>query len=116
MSRGNFLELLKFRRDAGDPAIDHQIHRRALFTSPSVQNKLISIIADQITAKIIGDIQGQPFTVIADETRDSSNREQLCIAIRYFNRKKSVAEERFMDFTSIESIRGVISSKAHPDS
>jgi hypothetical protein len=48
-----------------------------------------------------------PFTIIADESRDVSNCEQLCIAVRFLNRSKIAAEERFVSLSGISSIKGM---------
>ena len=105
MNRGNFLEILNVRRDSGDSSVEANAHKKALYTAPAIQNELLGIIARQITATLVGRV-GLVFTIIADETRDASNKEQLCVAMRYLDTKKIRIEERFLCFISIASLKG----------
>ena len=48
---GNFLALLKFRADAGDEVLVNHFNEasnRVKYTSPTIQNELISIIGEQL--------------------------------------------------------------------
>ena len=56
---GNFLALLKFRADAGDEVLANhfsQATNRAKYTSPTIQNELISILGEQIRESIVSQI------------------------------------------------------------
>ena len=66
---------------------------------------MLSIVADQVRSTLISRV-GAGFTVIADETRDASNREQLCVAVRYLCAQTHAIEERFIAFISVPSVRG----------
>lgn len=105
MNRGNLVAMLNFRRDAGDKAVDANAHKKAMYISPSIQNELICILAAQVQKKIVSLITG-PFSIIADETRDISNQEQLCVAVRYFDKNCLRLEERYLTFLGVPSIRG----------
>lgn len=108
VNRGNFLQLLDFRREAGDRSIDHAAHQKALYTSPAIQDEITNMIGDHIIQHIVTEVdRSRFFTIIADETRDSSNKEQLCIAVRFVDGKST---EKFLSFVKLESLRGESSS------
>lgn len=109
VNRGNFLQLLSLQRDSGDSNIDIYVNKRSKYTAPTVQNELLQLIADQLNASILRDIQsGKYFSVIADETTDISNTEQLCVALRYFDTETGKTEEKFLEFIPVHSIRGIL--------
>ena len=109
---GNFLQQVRFRNDAGDSALQEIVNQRSRYVSPSIQNELLDLISNQITANIVHDIGSSAFTVIADETTDCSNKEQLCLAIRYLKVVDEycapTVEEKFMKFVVAESLTGKI--------
>lgn len=106
-NRGNFLQLLEFRREAGDSSIDCFINKKAQYTSPAIQNELLKLTSDQVLSKVVKVItKNEYFSVIADETRDVSNCEQLCVAIRYFDGELCVSNEQFLTFLALDSLKG----------
>ena len=107
VNRGNFLMLLDQRIQAGDTKLTKSKNLRTQYTSPSCVNELISLTADQVLKSVIREVQtSKVFSVIADETRDVSNTEQLCVAVRYFDVKNCRSEEKFLGFVALESLRG----------
>ena len=87
MNHGNLRALLEFRISAGDTVLsDHLANApmNATYTSPDIQNQIIHVLGDHIQKKILLTVQrAQCFTMIADEVTDCSNKEQLCIVLRY---------------------------------
>ena len=87
LNHGNFVALLNFRIDAGDSVLEQHLSTpawNATYTSNTIQNQIISILADQVIQSIISRVnEGKWFSVIADEVMDVSNKEQLSIALRY---------------------------------
>ena len=84
---GNFRALLRFRIDAGDADLQHHLEtasKNAQYTSPSIQNELIvcagKLITDEIAARVNA---AKSFAILADETTDSSCKEQLSVCVRY---------------------------------
>ncbi|XP_078494173.1 zinc finger MYM-type protein 1-like [Ciona intestinalis] len=62
------------------------------FVSPDIQNEILSIISNNVTRVLIGNIKTQSrgeqhmssvFSIIIDETSDLSNLEQVSVCIRY---------------------------------
>lgn len=107
---GNFLALLKFRADAGDEVLANhfsQATNRAKYTSPTIQNELISILGEQIRESIVNQIpfDAPYFSILADEVTDVSNREQLSLVIRFVDSDGNIHEE-FLGFQNLQRITG----------
>ena len=96
--------LLKFRADAGDEV---QATNRAKYTSPTIQNELISILGEQIRESIVNQIPSDApyFSILADEVTDVSNREQLSLVIRFVDSDGNIHEE-FLGFHNLQRITG----------
>ena len=77
--------------------------KNAIYCSKTIQNEIISLIGHHIQKKILLDIHNGSsiFSVIADEARDCSNKEQMPLVIRYVNSRK-VIQESFMAFIECE--------------
>ena len=55
-----------------------------VYTSADIQNEMIKVMGINILRKISADIYASPFiSVMADETADASNVEQVSVFIRY---------------------------------
>lgn len=71
---GNFLALLAFRVDAGDTVLGDHLSsgaRNAMYTSSTIQNQIIDILADQVRQKIVDNVKrARWYSVIADEVTD----------------------------------------------
>lgn len=107
VNRGNLLMVIDQRRQVGDTCLDSFKHKRAKYTSPECINELISLAAHEVLSSIVADVKrSEVFTIIADETRDVSNVEQLCVAVRYYNIQQNQSDEKFLAFLPLESLRG----------
>ncbi|CAG2216191.1 unnamed protein product [Mytilus edulis] len=85
--------------------------RRAKYTSPDIQNEIINIIGNQIRTSIVENCNNSKFfTLIADETTDTSTREQVSVCLRYLERdtitNKISIKEDFLDFVMATSTTG----------
>lgn len=84
---GNFLALLAFRVDAGDTVLGDHLSsgaRNAMYTSSTIQNQIIDILADQVRQKIVDNVKrARWYSVIADEVTDVSNKGQLSLSVRH---------------------------------
>ena len=54
---------------------------QAKFTSPDIQNEMLSIMALTILRQIAGEMSGKWFMLMADETTDLSNTEQMILCL-----------------------------------
>ena len=67
----------------------------ATYLSPDIQKQLITLIGSAIWKEIIDHVkQAGVYSIIVDETPDTSNKEQLALAIRYVT--KGMVEERLL--------------------
>ena len=73
-------------------------------TSADIQNEMIKVMGINILCKISTDIHASPFiSVMADETADASNVEQVSVFIRYISNELEVHED-FLGLYSVPSI------------
>ena len=74
-----------------------------MYTSKSIQNELIAVIEQWIQKKLMQDLQkgSKIFSILADESADCSNQEQMALIIRYVNAHKEI-QEVFLAFIECE--------------
>ena len=116
-NEGNFRALVSLLVESGDEHLRDHINNapsHARYTSPQIQNEIISIIGDLIQERIIKGInkEGSLYAVLADETQDIATVEQLNICLRYVSEGKihedficflDLFEENFeIDFSSLK--------------
>ena len=76
----NFHQLLKLQAQENPEIIEWLRKRDDKYTSPAIQNEMLEAMALGMMRQISANIQNvQFFTIIADETADVSNKEQLVI-------------------------------------
>ena len=101
-NHGNILALLNFRIDAGDSVLENYLStaaQNATYTSNTIQNQIISILANQVSHLIISRVKAAKwFSVIADEVTDLSNKEQLSIVLRYVDSETLLVREDLVGF------------------
>ena len=103
-NHGNFWALMKFRIEAGDTVLDQHLSsssRNAMYTSKTIQNQIIDILGDQIRQKILE--QAKWFTIIADEVTDLSNKEIMCLVLRYVDQASELIREDFIGFLECDT-------------
>ena len=93
-SDSNFTQLLKLRGE-DDPRVFDWIKKKTdKCTSGEMQNDIIQVMALEILRKVAASIRDAPFyTIMADETRDMSNREQVVLCIRWVTENFEVRED-----------------------
>ena len=109
----NFMAILNSKAQGDDILTDHLTNSssRAKYTSPDIQNEIINIIGNQIRTSIVESCNNSKFfTLIADETTDTSTREQVSVCLRYLERdpisNKISIKEDFLDFVMATSTTG----------
>ena len=71
--------------------------RNATFLGHAIQNELIDVMAGKVIEKIQEELsQAVYYTLIADETKDISKKEQLSIVLRYVH--CGIVHERFVEY------------------
>lgn len=91
---GVFKKLLQFRIDAGDIALKNHLDNaphNATNISPIIQNEIIEACNRIILTKLVKKVNtSKAFVLVADETADISNIEQLSISVRYIDIDKLI--------------------------
>ncbi|KAF0299721.1 repressor of the inhibitor of the protein kinase [Amphibalanus amphitrite] len=84
---GNFRMLLRLRIQAGDVTLQKHLKEasgNALYTSKTIQNAVLEEMATMIQQKIAEQVRRSgTWAIIADETTDRANREQMALVARY---------------------------------
>ena len=77
--------------------------RNARYTSAPIQNQLIECAGKIISNKLVEEInESGVFAILADESTDCSNKEQLVLIIRFVDKKNEIGEE-FLQFIYMDS-------------
>ncbi|XP_078371338.1 zinc finger MYM-type protein 1-like [Oculina patagonica] len=90
----NFYQLLKLRAEENSEILDWLRRKDDKYTSPVIQNEILEAIALCMLREISENIQNATFfTIMADETADISNKEQLVVCIRWVDENFAVHED-----------------------
>ncbi|KAK1368890.1 zinc finger MYM-type protein 1-like [Heracleum sosnowskyi] len=102
--RGNFLEMLTWY-GLHNTEVGKVVNKNApgnhQLNSPDIQKQIISACASETTKAIISDIEGKYFSLLLDEARDNSVKEQMVVVIRYVNNHGEVLE-RFVGVVHVK--------------
>ncbi|XP_052814149.1 zinc finger MYM-type protein 1-like [Mya arenaria] len=110
--RSNFMAVLQSHA-LNDPILaDHLRNGKenAKYTSPDIQNEIITLCADHVLQCILTQCkEAGYFAIMADEATDCSTKEQLSICIRFLtvNEGRYELNEKFIGFVTCRSIKGV---------
>jgi hypothetical protein len=104
LNKGNFLELLNWL--AGN---FEEVNRVVLNNAPrncrmihhDIQHELIKCCAQLTTKLVIEELDGGHFAILADESSDVYQNEQLAVCLRYVD-KKGRAVVRFLGLAHVE--------------
>ncbi|XP_042056350.1 zinc finger MYM-type protein 1-like [Salvia splendens] len=118
LNRGNFLELLKWLRTHNEVVSKVTLENapeNCQLISPTIQKDIINYCAKETTKRIVEELGVDHFAILADESSDVSQKEQLSLCLRYGQRKTGQVVERFIglahvDDTTTLSLRSAIIS------
>ncbi|KAK8925828.1 hypothetical protein KSP39_PZI018041 [Platanthera zijinensis] len=102
-NRGNYLELLKFLADHNDEVkavAFGNAPQNVKLTSPDVQQDIVTAAARETLKVIVEEIGDALFSILVDEARDISVKEQMAVVVRYIDKKGNVIEH----FVGIEHV------------
>lgn len=105
MEEGLFISLFEYsiRKDEKLKSCVEIIPQNAKYTSPDIQNEIISIIASLLRQEISSDISSSEyFTIFVDGTKDKNGREIISIAARYV--KDGKPRETLLDFQTCDDL------------
>ena len=71
-------------------------------THPDIQKDIVNAIAHETSKAIIKDLDNGFFSILVDESRDISVKEQIALVLRYVN-KKGIIIERFFGIVHVAS-------------
>ncbi|KAK1396284.1 Zinc finger MYM-type protein 1-like [Heracleum sosnowskyi] len=98
VNRGNFLEFLEWysiRNKEISKVVTQNAPGNNQMTSPLIQKEMANACATETTLAILKDIGDSLFTILVDESRDISVKEQMAVVLRYVNKSGEVIE-RFL--------------------
>ena len=99
MNPGNFRSLVKFLSKHNDVVSKHleEGPHNATWLCNHIKNELMQVMAEAVLSSITAEVkEAGYFTIIADETKDISKREQLSIVLRYVY--SGIVHERFVGY------------------
>ncbi|XP_051143939.1 uncharacterized protein LOC127260273 [Andrographis paniculata] len=96
--RGNFLELISWyceRNEEINSVMNSNAPANNQLSSPDIQKQIINACATEVRNVILNEIGDKYFSLLIDEARDSSVKEQMSIILRFVNDDGEVIE-RFL--------------------
>lgn len=110
-SDSNLKQLLRMKAE-DDPVLLEWLKRKEnVYTSPDIQNEILKIMGLQIFRMISKEIHTSPFlTIMADETTDISNKEQVALVVRRVTDDLEVYEEFLGLYTVASTDAAMISA------
>ncbi|CAN6706479.1 unnamed protein product [Malus baccata var. baccata] len=95
-NRGNYLELLKFLADHDEKIKDivlDKASRNLKLIAPTIQKDLVHSFSIETIKSIISDMKNARFfSLLVDEARDVSIKEQMVVVLRYVDKNGKVIE------------------------
>jgi hypothetical protein len=84
-NQGNFLEMMKWykKKDPNARTLLESAGGNHLMTSHQIQLDLCKACAEETTRSIIADIGDRKFSLLVDESRDASIKEQMAMVLRF---------------------------------
>ncbi|XP_042031566.1 zinc finger MYM-type protein 1-like [Salvia splendens] len=103
-NRGNFLELLYWyslwNDEVGQVVLNNAPGNNQMI-APSIQKEIVNACAVETTLEIMKELGDELFSIMVDESRDCSVKEQMAIVIRYVNKNGEIIE-RFLALVHVK--------------
>ncbi|XP_035841512.1 zinc finger MYM-type protein 1-like [Helianthus annuus] len=101
--KGHFLEFLKLLGELNE-SIGKVILGNApgnnQMTSPKIQKDICNCFAQEVLKQIFEELADDVFSILVDESRDISKKEQMAVVLRYVD-KHGVIKERFIGLVHV---------------
>lgn len=106
IARGLFLDLVDLVSKYDPTLKDHLTNgpQNVLYTSGKIQNDIIISISNIILRKISHSVQNKLVSIMADETSDCGHREQMAIVLRFFDDKLNSPVEHLVAIRRVTSV------------
>ena len=112
-TEGNLFHLLSLRGE-DDPPLKKWLQQQQ-YMSHDVSNEIITLLGNALLQELLSRIrEGTWFAILADETTDISNNEQLSVSIRWVNKLYEVGED-FIGLVHVPSITASVLTVAIKD-
>ncbi|XP_042432514.1 uncharacterized protein LOC122019071 [Zingiber officinale] len=108
-NKGNFLELIEWytqRNDEVAKTMNENAPGNNQMNSPTVQKDLTRACIAEVTNVILNDIKDNIFSLMVDECRDISIKEQMRVVLRYVNKHGCVIE-RFLAIVHVSDTSAI---------
>ncbi|XP_047257523.1 zinc finger MYM-type protein 1-like [Capsicum annuum] len=95
LNKGNFIEALSWLADRYDdikPYVLEKTPKNNKMISHDIQKDIVTACKIETIKAIINDLDGDFFTLLVDESRDVSRKEQMAICLRYVDKRGFVIE------------------------
>jgi hypothetical protein len=104
-NKGNFLEVQQFHADNNEEfgEVLKSCRKNLKLVAPSIQKDIVKVAAFETTKAIIDDFKDDLFSILIDESRDVSVKEQMSVVLRYVDKKGHVLE-RFLGIVNLKII------------
>ena len=101
----NFIQLLQLRaQDEDDSKLAGWMKRKSSkYTSHDIQNEILQVMALRVLRQIASNVQATHFTIMIDETTDTSTTEQVVVVFRWVDSSLQVHED-FVGLYETDSI------------
>ena len=105
LNKGNFLELLNWLAENFEEVgkvVLNNAPKNCKLTAPKIQRDIINCCAKETANLIMEDLGGECFAILADESSDVYQKEQLALCLRYVDKRGKVVE-RFLGVVHVEN-------------
>lgn len=102
--KGNFLGILDIIAKHDEKVLKKlNGPRNAKYTSPDIQNEILSCLAEMVRTSIIQEVkESGAFSILVDETKDKKKMEQMSFVVRYYY--SGHIHESFLEFEVAETL------------
>ncbi|XP_042009034.1 zinc finger MYM-type protein 1-like [Salvia splendens] len=114
LNQGNFLEFLKVISSCNEEIASVVLKNapdNLKLTSPDIQRDIINAFAVETTKAIVHDMRSEFFSILVDECRDVSVKEQMGVVVRYVDKNGCVIE-RFLGVVHVSDTTATSLEKA----
>ncbi|XP_062179500.1 uncharacterized protein LOC133884156 [Phragmites australis] len=108
-NRGNFVEMIKLLAEFNPEIASVVLENAPLnakYTSPDIQNEILSIFAIKVRKHIREEIGDAKFSILVDETCDIAKREQMALVFRFVD-EDGVLQERLFDLIHVRNTKAL---------
>lgn len=102
----NFIQLLQLRaQDEDDSKLAGWMKRKSSkYTSHDIQNEILQIMTLSVLRQIASNVHATHFTIMIDETTDTSTNEQVVVVFRWVDYSSLQVHEDFVGLYVMHSI------------